>query len=309
MDVMTVPSAWELASLVSKLLIYFGAASALGGGVCLLLYRDGSRHSATGILSYQLIGGLFGFQGVILGFLVQVGMINDSGLAGAFDWDMAQILLDTPAGDLGLFRSLGFIVIVLSSAFFLQRCRVLSSAPDSFFYQRNFSLCMLGFLLFVYSYRFGGHVSVLGAVEKLALAIHLVAFAFWIGSLYPLYRIAGADDVDGLRLSLKRFGDHAIVFVSLLAISGLLMALGLVHSFAEMVQTGYGRILSLKLLLVLFLLGIAARNRLVLVPKMTDPRNANRFRKSVRMAIGLATVILLVTAYLSTLVGPMDHSM
>lgn len=309
MDVMTIPSAWELASLVSKLLIYFGAASALGGGVCLLLYRDGSRHSATGILSYQLIGGLLGFQGVILGFLVQVGMINNSGIAGAFDWDMAQILLDTPAGDLGLFRSLGFIVILLSSAFFLQRCRGLNTAPGSFFYQQNFSCCMLGFLLFVYSFRFGGHVSVLGSVEKLALAIHLLAFAFWIGSLYPLYRIAGAADIGGLQLSLKRFGDHAIVFVSLLAISGLLMALGLLHSFAELVETGYGRSLSLKLLLVLLLLGIAARNRLLLVPNMTDASSANRFRNSLRMGLCLATVILLVTAYLSTLVGPMDHSM
>jgi len=37
------PTSWEIATLACKLLFYFGAASAVGGSLCLQLYNDGSR--------------------------------------------------------------------------------------------------------------------------------------------------------------------------------------------------------------------------------------------------------------------------
>ena len=93
MEITQVPNSWELASLVCKFLFYIGAAASLGSAVSLCLYNDGRRVTVHRLMRYQLIGGLIGFHAVLINFLVQVGLANNSGLAGAFDWFMAEILL------------------------------------------------------------------------------------------------------------------------------------------------------------------------------------------------------------------------
>ena len=261
------------------------------------------------VLRYQLIGGLLGFHAVIINFLVQVGQINDSGLSGALDWDMAQILLDTSLGDLSLFRLVGFVLICLSAFLCLRQSRMFSTAPDSRFYQRNILGTVLGYLLLLYSFRFGGHVSVLGQPAQLALSLHFVCFSLWIGALWPLYHISSVSERNNLHLILKNFGNHAVFVVSALLIAGVVMLLEVIRAPMELLQTPYGRSLLLKLLLVLALLGIAAMNKLVLVPALLAEGTITRFRQSVKLEILVAILLLLATAYLSTIVGPMSQEM
>lgn len=303
------PGSWQIASLFCKFFFYFGAASAIGGSFCLWLYGDGSRRTVSQVLVYQLTGGLLGFHAVIANFLVQVGQVNDSGIAGAFDWTMAEILLDTPLGDLSLFRLVGFVLIVAASVLLLRQSSQLHSAPSVRFYHYNVLGAALGFLLILYSFRFGGHVSVLGAQVQLALVIHFAAFALWVGALWPLLQLSSRAELANLQLSLKQFGDHAVVIVIALFLAGVLLLINLVNSPAELIETAYGRGLLIKFLLVVALLGIAAMNRLKLVPAMLREGSSTRFRKSVQLEIAVAILLLLVTAYLSTIVGPMSHSM
>lgn len=309
MDMSPIPGSWEFASLVCKLLFYFAAASSLGGSFSLWLYSDGSRKTVTRVLQYQLLGGLLGFHGVIAYFLIQVGQINDSGPLGALDWSMAQILLDTSLGDLSLFRLVGFTFIAAAALLSLGQSRMLNNAPGSRFYQTNILGTTLGFLLLLYSFRFGGHVSVLGPPVQLSLIIHFVCFSLWIGALWPLHHISAVAQTSDLQLILKRFGDHAVFVVSALLIAGVLMLINLIQTPQELLQTNYGRSLLLKLLLVIALLAIAAINKLVLVPALAIDGSSDRFRKSVRIEMFVATLLLLVTAYLSTIVGPMSHEM
>lgn len=307
MDMSPVPDSWEVASVICKFLFYLGAASCLGGGVSLLLYGDGKRHTVSRILIYQLIGALLGFHATLVYFLVQVGQINSSGLSGAFDWGMAQILLDTPVGDFSLYRVIGFAVLIAASVLLLRQVGQYSSAPGLNFYRRILLFNGFGFMLLLLSFRYGGHVSVLSLPVQFLLAIHFTGFAIWIGSLFPLALLSQTNDKEHLQVVLRKFGGHAVYFVSALLIAGVLLVLNLIHEPSELITTAYGNALSAKLALVLVLLGIAAINKLRLVPALMAQGGVSAFRKSLRIEIAVASLLLVVTAYLSTVIGPMSH--
>jgi len=304
MEITQVPNSWELASLVCKFLFYIGAAASLGSAVSLCLYNDGRRVTVHRLMRYQLIGGLIGFQAVLINFLVQVGLANNSGLAGAFDWFMAEILLDTPLGDLSFLRLAGFTLVVANSVFFLRRLTSLTTSPPLAFYRRAFTAVGIGFILLLVSFRLGGHVSVLPSQVQLALALHVSCFAIWIGNLYPLWVASTAEDLGSLQNTLRRFGDHAVFFVGLLLLAGIWLTLNLVNAPMELIATGYGRALSIKLLLVVALLGIAAINKLRLVPALLGNEGVGNFQKSLRLEMIAAAALLMATAWLSTVVGP-----
>jgi putative copper resistance protein D len=304
MEITQVHNSWELASLVCKFLFYIGAAASLGSAVSLCLYHDGRRATVHRLMCYQLIGGLIGFQAVLINFLVQVGLANNSGLAGAFDWFMAEILLDTPLGDLSFLRLAGFALVIVNSVFFLRRLASLSTSPPLRFYRRAFTAVGIGFILLLVSFRLGGHVSVLSTNIQLALAVHFTCFAIWVGSLYPLWVASTAEDRGSLQITLRRFGDHALVFVGFLLMAGLWLILNLINSPLELIETGYGRALSIKLLLVVGILAIAAINKIKLVPVLLESGGVKNFQKSLRLEIAVAAALLLATAWLSTVVGP-----
>ena len=299
---------WEIAGLVCVFLFYVGAASSLGGAAALHFYGDGCQRTVKRVLLYQLIGGLLGFHAVLVFFLVQVGQINSSGIGGMFDPGMAQLLLDTSLGDLSVFRLSAFVLIIVTSAFMLHRCCRSGVVPAPGFYRRNLLLHGLGFILLLISFQYGGHVSVLTPSVRMALAIHFVMFALWIGALYPLYELTNGSDRPGLQLMLRQFGNHAIVFVLGLLSAGALLLYNLIYSPAELVATAYGRALSAKILLAFCLLCTAIVNRYRLVPQLLDGegKGLGRFRRSVRLEVAVASLLLLVTAYLSTMAGPMN---
>ena len=304
---MSITPSWELLSVLSKVFIYLGAASALGGAFCLLNYNDGKRATLRRVLGLHLAGALLGLQAVAAAFLAQVGTASGSGLSGAFDRDMAGLLLSTQLGDLSLFRAVGFAIWVGSGLFFYQTMVQQTRAPRRLFYQRLFAVNAFGFIFLLLSFRFGGHVSVQSLSVQFALAVHFTMFALWIGALYPLLTISRTEQVAELKVSLERFSKHAVLIVSLLLVSGLTMMLSLIHSMAELFTTAYGVALTLKILLVIGLLGIAAVNKLIIVPRLLLQANAAHFQRSVRVEIAVAVILLLLTAYLSTALGPAMH--
>ncbi len=304
---MFITPSWELLSVLSKVVIYLGAASAFGGSFCLVNYSDEKHAALQKVLILHLAGALLGLQAVAAGFLAQVGTANNSGLAGAFDQKMASLLLDTQIGDLSLLRAIGFIILIGSGIFFYHASRQQGRTLSRRFYQRFFALNTVGFTFLLLSFRFGGHVSVQSMPVQLALAIHFTMYALWIGSLYPLLVISRTERVAELRVSLERFSKHAILIVSLLLISGLTLMFSLIHSITELFTTTYGLALLFKLLLVISLLGIAALNKFSIVPRLLLQTDVAKFQRSLRIEIAVAAVLLLLTACLSTALGPAMH--
>ncbi len=90
------PSSWELAGLLCQFSLYLAAAALAGTALNIAFYNDGSRATLNGLLGYGLLAAVLGFHAALLNYLVQVGMLSGSGVAGMFDLDMASLLIDTP---------------------------------------------------------------------------------------------------------------------------------------------------------------------------------------------------------------------
>ncbi len=303
----TILDSWELASLLAKLLLYSGAAAVAGGGLTAWRYSCSNQSALAYNYSYILTGSIIGFQGVVLGFLVQVGLINDKGIFGMFDWGMMSILLETALGDIVFLRLLAFIVAAISSLFLLKTIQHSSIASANSFARAMTGLPVAALILLAFSHRVAGHVSVLSVIAQVAIIAHFIAFAAWTGCLLPFLQLSRSLDIESLRVSLKRFGDNAIVILLTLVIAGTLMLLELLDSPRELFNTGYGQALLVKFALVLALFCVAAINKLYLVPALGQSDSVKKLQASIRYEILLAATILVVTAYLSTLIGPAEH--
>jgi copper transport protein len=128
-----------------------------------------------------------------------------------------------------------------------------------------------------------------------AMFVHGVAIAFWVGALAPLAVLARKPA--GMVVPvLYRFSRIAMPVVGILVLSGLGLAIIQLESFRALVETRYGVILLVKLMLVAVLLGLAALNRYFLTPAVaTDPQNTRPLTRSILiecvMVIGILAVV------------------
>ena len=300
----SVPTSWELTSLVCKLLLYFGAASIAGGSLCLWLYNNGKRQFFEKVISYIMLGAFLGFLGTFVNYFVQVGLINARGLTGMFDWDMASLLLETQLGEVTYMRLTGFILAFISSLIFFRKAVRL---PQQSFYRLLLGVHGIAFLFVAFSFTKAGHVSVLTGIARTAVVFHLYAFSAWIGSLFPLLLLTNSTELNLLKKLMQQFGDNALGIVIILAGMGALMLLELLDNPAELYTTPYGWVFLLKLFLVSVTLSVAVINKLVLVPAIVNNASALRLRRSIRVEMVAITLVLIATSYLSTIVGPAGH--
>ena len=300
----SVPTSWELTSLVCKLLLYFGAASIAGGSLCLWLYNNGKRQFFEKVISYIMLGAFLGFLGTLVNYFVQVGLINARGLTGMFDWDMASLLLETQLGEVTYMRLTGFILAFISSLIFFRKAVRL---PQQSFYRLLLGVHGIAFLFVAFSFTKAGHVSVLTGIARTAVVFHLYAFSAWVGSLFPLLLLTNSTGLNLLQKLMQQFGDNALGIIIILAGMGALMLLELLDNPAELYTTPYGWVFLLKLFLVLVTLSVAVINKLVLVPAIVNNASALRLRRSIRVEMVAITLVLIATSYLSTIVGPAGH--
>ena len=301
---LSVPTSWELTSLVCKLLLYFGAASIAGGSLCLWFYNNGRRQYFEKVIGYIMLGAFLGFLGTFVNYFVQVGLINARGLTGMFDWDMASLLLETQLGEVTYMRLTGFAIAFISSLIFFRKAVRL---PQQSFYRLLLGVHGIAFLFVAFSFTKAGHVSVLTGIARTAVVFHLYAFSAWIGSLFPLLLLTNSTELNLLKKLMQQFGDNALGIVIILAGMGALMLLELLDNPAELYTTPYGWVFLLKLFLVLVTLSVAVINKLVLVPAIVNNASALRLRRSIRVEMVAITLVLIATSYLSTIVGPAGH--
>ena len=240
---------------------------------------------------------------------MQVGSINDSGIGGMFDWGMISILLDTVQGDVTLLRLMAFIFAGASSVLFIKQLRRAEISLVNPRIRLLFAVQAVALLGLAYSQTIVGHVSVLSPIARTSIVLHFIAFSLWIGCCYPFLQLSRSLDLETLQDSLRRFGNNAIAILLVLFVSALLMLLELLGSPLELINSAYGLALSVKIALVLAIVGVAAMNKLVIVPRLVSSNSVARLQTSLRYEIALAVVILVVTSYLSTIVGPVGHQM
>ncbi|NJC32613.1 putative copper resistance protein D [Sphingomonas jejuensis] len=157
---------------------------------------------------------------------------------------------------------------------------------------------------------------VAGLFHRTADAAHLLAAAVWLGALPPLLFLL-AQDASGVRGDLETASARLVAFhsiglaaVAVLVVSGAVNSWFLVESLDRLFTTTYGGILLAKLAVFATMIGLAASNRLRLVPALASSltsgcdseRVRSRLRLHIRAELALGLLVLLAVAILGTIV-------
>jgi copper transport protein len=151
--------------------------------------------------------------------------------------------------------------------------------------------------------------------------VHVGAMAVWLGGLGTLLlavpratrELEPADRSRVLAASLARFSQVALVAVAAILVTGLVQAYVYVRQLDALTETGYGRaVLAKFLLLVAILVPLGAYNRRRSVPRLkriaaggeSPGRAGLLLRRALRAEVAMLIVILGVTAALASYAPP-----
>ncbi|GAW96573.1 MULTISPECIES: copper resistance D family protein [Colwellia] len=287
-------SPWDIAIIISKLMIYIGISGAVGGiFIYWLVIKRGYPFNLRRHCQLLLLLGVFG---TILNFFMQVGAFAEAGLSGVFDAFYNSLLWQSNAGESLLYRLAGFILALIS----------VSKGIATGQYRRIFLVTfILSALLLVRSFSVIGHTAEMNLAWQLLLNLHVLLVFCWLGSLWPLWKACGALSAPVLHDVMQQFGYYASYIVSLLILCGLMVAYQLFGSIASLFFTSYGQSFLLKLALVMGILLIAAQHKFNLVAKLIkNEQGKQALARSIQWEMILALGILLTTTWLTTVVGP-----
>lgn len=281
---------WDLASSAGKMLGLLAMAGVTGGTFSLWLAARLQMAWDRNVLRYVFASAVLGLLAACLFFLIQIGALNQTGVGGMFDRTMIGILAQSSLGYAAALRVLGFACIAVAALAMHGRARASVFAG---------ALITLSF-----SFSMTGHISTLSFVARLGILLHVLAAFLWVGSLYPLLRLSVVERVSDVKRLMALFGNLAVYVVGLLLLSGAFLLTQSIGTFEELFTTTYGRTFLVKLSGVAALLGLAAANKLFLVPELTTNNSARRLQVSIRTEILVACFVLAVTAWLTTAIGP-----
>ena len=275
------PDAFGLAAIVTKFALYLGVMTSAGTVMAMLMFR------LERIRGLAMTFAVLGIIAAILAFSLRgVNLTGD--VSGLTDPEMLKLLWTTPVGTALLLRLVGLSLLIAG---------LLMGRVGTW-------VSVLGGVIAIWSFDQVGHVSGLGTtLLDLALILHLLAVALWIGVLTPLKRLASSSSTYASAADVgHRFGVVASATVPVLIIVGGYMGYQLVGSFTALVGTSYGQAMIIKVLLVGLLLGLAAANKLRFIPALRtgDPAVANHLSKSISIEWIVILAVLGMTAVLTT---------
>lgn len=185
----------------------------------------------------------------MLQWLLQAGYLGGGTIASAMDPMLLGIVFEGAQGTRLILAVTGLLLV---QAILLDARRL----PGV-----GYGLSLAGVLLVMFAFVQVGHT--VGEPRFLLaglLIVHLLAAAFWVASLAPLYRLAGhpPEAADAARI-LARFGQVAMIGVGLLVLAGLVLAWWLLGGITPLLTTGYGQFLIGKVLIVALLLLLRPR--------------------------------------------------
>ena len=275
------PDAFGLAAIVTKFALYLGVMTSAGTVMATLMFRlERTRGLA---MTFAVLG----IVAAILAFSLRGANLTGD-VSGLTDPEMLKLLWTTPVGTALLLRLVGLGLLIAG---------LLMGRVGTW-------VSVLGGVIAIWSFDQVGHVSGLETtLLDLALMLHLLAVALWIGVLTPLKRLASSSSTYASAADVgHRFGVVASATVPVLIIVGGYMGYQLVGSFTALVGTSYGHAMIIKVLLVCLLLGLAAANKLRFIPALRtgDPAAANHLSKSISIEWIVILAVLGMTAVLTT---------
>ena len=277
-----------LLAIAAKAAGYAAALLAMGGVLFCAAFRGLAAHEVMRLARrLAAVAALVGLVVLAARLGIRAARISGMGWDGATDPTMLGFVWGSPLGAAAIWRGLGEAAILA----------VLLPGMGLW-------IALGGAAAVAVSYAQVGHA--LGdprAALAALLVLHLLAAAFWVGALAPLRR--AASDIGGAAL-LHRFGTVALAAVAALVVAGTALAWLLSGSLSALLGTAYGWTLLAKVAVVAVLLGLAAWNKLRLVPALAagDPSAPLALHRSIALEGAAVILILLATATLTTLTTP-----
>jgi putative copper resistance protein D len=285
-------SGWDVAAVLLKAATYAATLTAAGGVFflvyCRALLAERERLRIRGSVGLLIAVAILASCGRIA---VLTASMSDA-FAGMFDASMISLLLSGGEGRATGWRLFGLLLMAAA---------LLST--------RRPALAGIGAVVAAVSFAAVGHAHAAASVlPVLLLSVHLVCVAFWLGALAPLLSIAGEAGVAHTAALAARFGAAALGVVGILVITGGIVLTVLLDGVVQLWTSRYGRLVSLKLGLVILLLTFAGFNKLRLTPRLlaADESAVRALRRSIQAEMFIAGLILLVTATFTTITGPDD---
>ncbi|MCA1847123.1 MAG: CopD family protein, partial [Actinobacteria bacterium] len=284
---------------VVRFLDYTSLAVLIGGGFFLArVWAEGTRERRTQqLLWWGLVGSAlatlltFGLTAAGLRGVGALDALHPSVMGALSGTRFARVMIARAA-----FLALGLVVLTMLT---VGRERAVRSR----WWQGLAGLAGGGVLV---THALLGHASSEGPAARLAMFVHLVGVAVWLGGLVFLAVVVlPRRRPEEVRVLVPRFSSIAFTAVSAMVLAGAVMVLRVVPDVARLPQTGYGRVLLLKLALVALLLAAARQARSFTERRLVQ--DATRLRPLL-MAVGvelvLAVVILSSTSVLAGRVPP-----
>lgn len=176
-------------------------------------------------------------------------------------------------------------------------------------------------LLLTVLYPLTGHAnaSPLFSAAVLSHIVHIWTAAIWFGGLMAIISATlknsfpiVEEQQQALHGMIKRFSRAALPIIILLAATGIILSLQRLNAWTELAGSSYGRLVLLKTLLLVAVIGIGAYHRFALMPRMAqgmgkgaaDSSFARPFVQAVRIEALLALAAFIVAGMLSSTAPP-----
>ena len=112
---------------------------------------------------------------------------------------------------------------------------------------------------------------------------------------------------DSAMALVASFSPLALVCAALIVATGALTSFLHLGSVTDLVTTGWGRLLSLKLIAAIVIIVFGARNFLHLKPRLDQPDGPEALRRSAVAELAVGGVLLLITAFLVATAPPAEE--
>lgn len=165
-----------------------------------------------------------------------------------------------------------------------------------------------------------GHAASTPTLAPLAIladGVHVIGAGGWLGSLLLVVAVglpvalsrAEAERGPAAADLVNAFSPTALGFAGLVAVTGAYAAWIHVGSIPALWETGYGKLLLLKLGVLSIVAGTGAYNWLRVRPALGDVEGARRIGRSAKVELAVGVLVLVVTAVLVATPTAMDDAM
>ena len=257
-----------------------------------------------------------GFAAAIASLVAQGAVASGTSFWAAIDADVIGDVLETRFGVIAALRALAWLLVGL--VLLASRLHATSARRPLL------GLLAIPLAFLIAAPGLAGHPATQspGLVLVPSDLVHVAAMSVWFGGLVVLVaavpaatgRLGTGDRSRLLAALLLRFSPLALASVIALAVTGVAQSIVYLGPLDQLIDTGFGRAISIKALIVIVLVGFGAYHRRRSIPALRRLAEGDEppggagvvLRRALRAEVGLIVVVLAVTAALVSYAPPSD---